>query len=191
MTTDPIAAIQAHFQKAREASPHDAARAALATRRGEGVSVRYVLVKAIEPAGLVFYTNYQSQKASELEAHPQAALAFHWWETGVQIRVEGAVARVSSAESDAYFRSRPRGSQLGAWASPQSSPIASRAALETRLVEVTTRFEGQDVSRPAHWGGYRLEPSMIEIWFNQVDRLHDRLRYVRDGADWSETRLAP
>lgn len=172
-----------------------ATRAALATVSDQGQpSVRYVLVKHVDDAGFVFFTNLQSRKARELEGNPRAALAFHWVSTGEQVRAEGVVEPVSDAQADAYFATRPRGSQLGAWASKQSAPIATRAELEAELAAVTERFRAQEsVPRPAFWGGYRLVPAAIEFWSDRRDRLHDRLVYTREREDerWRITRLQP
>lgn len=193
---DPIAWV-AEILEAAEAAEggqpeRDPMRVALATADAEGhPSVRYVLLKGFGPEGFVFYTNYQSAKAGELDANPHAALAFHWWSTGVQVRARGSVARVSAAESDAYFASRSRGSQLGAWASDQSRPLVGRAALEAQLEAAEKRFEGAEVPRPAHWGGYRLRPSRLEIWLNGAHRLHDRFEFESAAEGWVGRRLAP
>ena len=167
----------------------------LATATSDGVpSVRVVLHKSADERGFVFFTNYQSRKAAELTDNPRAALAFHW-SPDRQVRVEGVVERVSVEESDAYWQTRPRGSQLGAWASAQSTEIADRAALEQRLAEVVRRFGDGEVPRPAHWGGYRVVPHRIEFWRHRDDRLHDRIEYRRDASDpasaWTKRRLSP
>ena len=193
---DPLAWVRGLLDEAARAEgdhpERDPMRVALATADERGrPSVRYVLLKELGADGFVFYTNYQSRKATELEANPFAALAFHWWTTGVQIRAEGSVTRVSAAESDAYCASRARASQLGAWASDQSRPIASRRDLEAKLAEVDGRFEGQAVERPPHWGGYRLQPEALEIWINGEHRLHERYRYEREGGGWTARRLSP
>jgi pyridoxamine 5'-phosphate oxidase len=176
--------------RAREAS--DATACALATSTSDGhPSVRIVLLKAADPTGFIFFTNYESRKAQELNSNPQAALCFHWPTVGVQVRVEGRVTRVSAEESDAYFVSRPRESQLGAWASAQSRPLAAREELLTRFHEVEARFAGRPVPRPPHWGGFRIEPDRIEFWWNRDHRLHDRLVHTRSGGVWTEARLQP
>lgn len=193
---DPIAWV-AEILEAAEAAEggqpeRDPMRVALATADAQGrPSVRYVLLKGFGPGGFVFYTNYQSAKAAELEANPHAALAFHWWSTGVQVRARGMVERLGDAESDAYFASRSRGSQLGAWASDQSRPLESREALEGQLAAVEARFEGRDVPRPPHWGGYRLRPTRLEVWLNGDHRLHDRFEFEHGEGGWTGRRLAP
>jgi pyridoxamine 5'-phosphate oxidase len=149
-----------------------------------------VLLKGVDH-GFVFYTNYESEKGRQLEANPSAALVFWWPPLDRQVRVEGRTAKVTPEESDEYFATRARGSQLGAWASDQSRVIPDREMLEERLAELTVRFEGGPVPRPPHWGGFRLIPTSIELWQGQTDRLHDRFRYDRDGDGWRITRLAP
>ncbi len=150
-----------------------------------------VLLKGVDERGFVFYTNYGSRKAAELDANPRAALCFYWPWTGKQFRVEGPVARVPAAESDAYFATRPRASRIGAWASRQSEPLESRARLLARVAKTEARFAGREVPRPDFWGGYRLEPERIEIWHNQLHRLHDRFLYEREGDGWTRRRLFP
>lgn len=154
-------------------------------------SVRTVLMKGLDERGIAFYTNYHSAKAADLDANPAAAAAFVWPAHERQVRFQGEVAKVSAEETAAYFASRPRGSQLGAWASPQSTVLGSRAELEALVAETEARFAGQDVPVPPHWGGYRLAPSVVEFWQGRADRLHDRLRYRRDGDEWVLERLAP
>ncbi|MGH9266034.1 MAG: pyridoxamine 5'-phosphate oxidase [Acidimicrobiales bacterium] len=166
------------------------AEVALATASSEGVpSARMVLLKGVDERGFSFFTNYESPKARDLTANPRAALLFHW-PPARQVRVRGGVARVSAAESDAYWATRPRGSQLGAWASRQSEVIQSRAALERRLVAVAEKYPG-DVPRPPFWGGFRLMPEEVEFWHHRDDRLHDRLRYRRVEDGWVIERLSP
>ena len=167
----------------------------LATADAAGrISARIVLLKAVDERGFVFYTNYESAKAQQLAAHPNAALCFHWktLRDVVQVRVEGTVEKAGAAESDAYFASRPRESRIGAWASKQSQTLADRAELDARIADVKQRFAAVDVPRPPFWGGYRLVPDMIELWFGQRARLHDRVRYERtaDGA-WGKHLLYP
>ena len=154
-------------------------------------SVRMLLLKAADERGFVFYTNYESRKGRELLAQPKAALCFHWMPFERQVRVEGTVERVSDAEADEYFASRPRGSQLGAWASQQSRAIASEGDLERRLAELTAKFEGSDVPRPPHWSGFRLVPQQIEFWQGMPSRLHRREVYTRADDAWRVEILYP
>lgn len=170
----------------------DPAPVALATADPQGrPSVRMVLLRGADERGFVFYTNYNSRKGRELTGNPRAALCFHWATLDEQIRIEGTVERLPPEESDAYFSSRPRGSQLGAWASDQSAVLPSREALEQRYREIERRFEGDAVPRPPFWGGFRLKPDRIEFWYGRPDRLHDRVVYVRDGDAWRIERLYP
>jgi pyridoxamine 5'-phosphate oxidase len=165
---------------------------ALATADAEGrPSVRMVLLKGHGPDGFVFYTNERSRKGHELTANPRAALLFHWKSLRRQVRVEGDVSRVSKLESDAYFASRSRDSQLGAWASNQSSMLPSRAEFERRYEEMRDRFEGEDVPRPPHWGGFRVTPQTIEFWSDRPHRLHERLLFSRGAEGWTEGLLYP
>jgi pyridoxamine 5'-phosphate oxidase len=152
---------------------------------------RMVLLKSAGPDGFTFYTNWASAKGRELARRPDAALVLWWPESSRQVRIEGRVARVSVREADAYFALRPRDAQLGAWASPQSRVIASRAALEARLARVTVRFAGGSIPRPPHWGGFRLTARSIEFWQGRPSRLHDRLRFTRRAGRWRRERLAP
>lgn len=156
-------------------------------------SVRMVLMKGWSGAGFVFFTQYRSRKAAELDANGQVALLFHWDELGRQVRIEGAAARVSAGESDEYFATRPVGAQIGAHASHQSEPVSSREALDRRVRELTVGYEGRVVPRPDTWGGYRVTPEVFEFWQNRDDRLHDRLRYrrARSGSGWKMDRLQP
>ena len=170
----------------------DTAPVALATADASGrPSVRMVLLRGADERGFVFHTNYNSRKARELIENPHAALCVHWHSLEEQIRIEGPVQPLEDEESDAYFASRPRGSQLGAWASRQSSPLASRETLEEEYRAVERRYEGETVPRPPYWGGFRLAPVRIEFWFGRPDRLHDRLLYLRDGERWTIQRLYP
>ncbi|HKG91977.1 MAG TPA: pyridoxamine 5'-phosphate oxidase [Gemmatimonadaceae bacterium] len=154
-------------------------------------SVRMLLLKGADEQGFVFYTNYESRKGRELLAHPRAAMCFHWQPLELQVRVEGRVEQVSDAEADAYFASRPRGSQLGAWASQQSRPIAHEGDLERRLAEFEQRFADRPVPRPPHWSGFRLVPHRIEFWKGMPSRLHRREVYERAGEGWREEVLYP
>jgi pyridoxamine 5'-phosphate oxidase len=154
-------------------------------------SVRFVLFKGMSQGGLAFYTNYESRKAIELEANPRAASVFYWSQLSRQVRVEGYVERVSETESDAYFVTRDRSSQLGAWASPQSQAIESRAELDARVLELERQYAERPIPRPPFWGGYRLVPERFEFWIGREHRLHDRFEYAREGAVWRVTRLAP
>ncbi len=190
--SDPIRRFVDALERARRTEPFDPTAAALATANVDGApSVRFVLVKQVDPRGFVFYTNAFSRKGRELESNPHAALAFHWHTCGEQVRVEGEVSRVSDDESDRYFASRPRESQLGAWASAQSEVIAHREALDARYAETEQRFGAGDVPRPPHWGGYRLSPARIEFWQDRRGRLHDRWLYVLDAGQWHVSRLQP
>ncbi len=189
---DPLGEFRAHFDRAAAVAEFDETAAALATADAGGrPSVRMVLLKAVDERGFVFYTNYGSRKAAELEANPRAALCFHWDPIDLQVRIEGAVTRVSAEESDAYFATRPRGSQLGAWASEQSRPLASRFSLLRRYLALQLQYAGREVPRPPHWGGFRLAPERIEFWSSERFRLHDRRLFTRRGDGWEMTRLQP
>jgi pyridoxamine 5'-phosphate oxidase len=190
--TDPLALFDQWYAEARESEPNDAEAMTLATANADGQpSARIVLLKGHGPDGFVFYTNEQSAKGDQLLASPKAALLFHWKSLRRQLRIEGRVDRVPDAEADAYFATRGRDSQLGAWASDQSRPLDSRATFEQRFEEMKTRFEGHDVPRPPHWRGYRVIPDRIEFWTDRPHRLHERRLFVRAGDDWSEGLLYP
>ena len=163
---------------------------ATATRDGKP-SARVVLLKDVDSDGFVFYTNYRSAKARDLEANPHAALVFYWSQFDRQVRVEGTVERVSTEESRAYFKTRPRESQIGAWASPQSNVIENREVLEARVAELEQLYGDGELECPEHWGGYRVKPTRIEFWKGRLGRLHDRIVYERDGMHWNINRLAP
>lgn len=191
--SDPIRLFERWMQDAIDAKHPEPNAATLATLGEDGdPDARVVLLKGVDDAGFVFYTSYESAKARQLAAHPRATLVFFWLMLERQVRVRGEVTRVPEAESDAYFASRPRESQLGAWTSHQSAVIGGRAELEAKLAEVTARYDGKDVPRPPTWGGFRIAPTSIELWQGRPARLHDRLRYARGEAGaWSITRLSP
>lgn len=192
MTDDPHALFAAWLEDARGSEPNDPNAMAVATVGADGMpSVRMVLLKGHDARGFVFYTNQQSRKAGELTANPKAALLFHWKSQRRQVRIEGPVSLVADAEADAYFASRGRDSQLGAWASDQSRPLADRATFEARFEAEQARFEGRDVPRPPHWGGYRVAPARIEFWSDRAHRLHERRVFTRTADGWSEGLLYP
>jgi pyridoxamine 5'-phosphate oxidase len=191
MVEDPIARLQAWLDEARSAvsEPH---AMTLATSTPDGKpSARVVLLRGLDARGLELFTNRESRKGRELRVNPRAAVVLLWWELGRQARIEGTVEEVSEAESVAYWETRPRGSQLAAWASRQSDVLADRDELDGRVAEADNRFAGAAVPLPPFWGGYRLVPETIELWTHRDDRLHERVRYERDGVGWSRTLLAP
>jgi len=182
------------FAEAQASGEPEPSAMTLATVGADGrVSARVVLLKNVDERGFVFFTNYASAKAAQLAAHGQAALCFLWkgLRFGVQVRVEGTIEKTGEAESDAYFASRPRESQIGAWASLQSQTLPERAALDQRVLDTEREYAGRDVPRPPHWGGYRVLPDVIEIWYGQRARLHDRVRFEADGGRWSKRLLYP
>lgn len=188
---DPLRQFQRWYAEAHE-NEREPDAMALATAGEDGMpSVRFVLLKAADESGFVFYTNWRSRKGKQLEANPRAALAFRWVLLERQVRVAGAVTKLDNASSDAYFATRPRAAQLGAWASAQSEPVASRADLDEHLEVVTARFAGRDVPRPPWWGGYRVVPEEFEFWVSRPDRLHDRFQYLKEGEGWLIRRLNP
>jgi len=190
--TDPIQLFDKWFEEARASEPNDAEAVALATVGDTGrPSVRMVLMKGHGPDGFDFYTNGESDKGRQIAANPQAALLFHWKSLRRQVRVEGRVEPLSNAAADAYFATRGRDSQLGAWASDQSRPLDSREAFERRFEEMKAKFEGGDVPRPPHWRGYRLVPDRIEFWTDRPHRLHERRLFTRSRNGWDEGLLYP
>ncbi|MGN6848642.1 MAG: pyridoxamine 5'-phosphate oxidase [Sphingomicrobium sp.] len=190
--TDPFALFDQWFAEAKASEINDPEAMALATADAKcRPSVRMVLLKGHGPDGFVFYTNEQSAKGGQIGANAQAALLFHWKSLRRQVRVEGEVSRVSDEQADAYFASRARDSQLGAWASDQSRPLDRRETFEQRFNEIKQRFEGQEVPRPSHWGGYRVIPERIEFWTDRPYRLHERRLFVREGQGWREGLLYP
>ncbi|WP_277981430.1 pyridoxamine 5'-phosphate oxidase [Sphingomonas phyllosphaerae] len=192
MADDPIALFDRWLAEAEQSEPNDPNAMALATADARGrPSARMVLLKGHGPEGFVFYTNRGSRKAAELGDNAQASLLFHWKSLRRQVRVTGAVTRVSDAESDAYFASRGRDSRLGAWASDQSRPLDSRATFEERVEAMRQRFDGQDVPRPPFWGGYRVAAEEIEFWQDRAHRLHERRLFTRAGGTWNEGLLFP
>jgi pyridoxamine 5'-phosphate oxidase len=191
---EALATFDGLLDAARAGGDSEPTAMTLATADGAGrVSARVVLLKGVGAEGFRFYTNYESLKGAQLAVHPQVALCFHWKLLGeqVQVRIEGAVSKTSDDDSDAYFATRARGSQIGAWASLQSHALPSRGAFEERVVEFEKRFEGVSVPRPPHWGGYVVRPDRIEFWYGARFRLHERVTYVREGDGWRKGMLYP
>jgi len=189
---DPFALFASWFAEARASEPNDSNAMALATADAAGrPSARMVLLKGHDARGFVFYTNLESRKATDLVANPHAALLFHWKSLRRQVRIEGPISRITDGEGDAYFTTRCRDSQLGAWASDQSRPLDSRATFEARYEDMRTRFANGAVPRPPHWSGFRVVPDRIEFWTDREHRLHERRLFVREGNGWSEGLLYP
>ena len=189
---DPIAQFGIWFSQAVDVEPNEPNAMMLASVDADGQPhLRTLLLKGFDARGFVFFTNYQSAKGEQLLAHPRAAMTFWWHDLERQVRIEGEVEQVSGDESDVYYHSRPLGSRLGAWTSPQSQVISGREELEKRLAAVEATYAEVQPPRPAHWGGFRLVPQMIEFWQGRPSRLHDRLRYCLEGESWRRERLAP
>jgi len=189
---DPIAFFERWFREARAAGIYLPESMTLATATPDGIpAARMMLLKGVDQRGFMFFTNYESRKGQELLENRRAALVFHWAVLQRQVRVEGTVERLTHDESEAYFQTRPRGAQIGAWASQQSAELSSRAELDKRVTEYEARFAGQNVPLPPFWGGFRLTPTAIEFWQGRINRLHDRVRYTRAGENWSVVRLYP
>ncbi|MEJ6656491.1 MAG: pyridoxamine 5'-phosphate oxidase [Pseudomonas sp.] len=189
---DPIVQFGTWFSQAVDVEPNEPNAMMLATVDvGGQPHLRTLLLKGFDERGFVFFTNYQSAKGEQLLAHPHAAMTFWWHDLERQVRIEGAVEQVSAEESDSYYHSRPLGSRLGAWTSPQSQVISGREVLERRLAAVEATYAEVEPPRPPHWGGFRLVPQMIEFWQGRPSRLHDRLRYCLEGGSWRRERLAP
>lgn len=192
MATDPFTLFDQWFAEAAASEPSEPEAMAVATAGADGQpSVRTLLLKAHGPDGFTFYTHEGSAKGQDLAENPKAALLFHWKSLGRQVRIEGSVERVSDPEADAYFASRPRDSQIGAWASEQSRPLDSRQTFERRFEEANARYEGKEVPRPSGWVGYRVVPDRIEFWTAREYRLHERRLFTREGSGWAEGLLYP
>ncbi len=188
---DPFEQFKLWIEEAIQAEQPDVEAMTLSTSADGRLSGRIVLLKGFDARGFVFFTNYESRKSRELDAHPQAALTFYWHTLNRQVRIEGAVEKASRQESEDYFRTRPRGSQIGAWASPQSDVIVSREMLELRVAEIEARFGDSEIPCPPFWGGWRLSPIQVEFWQGRESRLHDRIVYQNENGAWRIVRLAP
>ena len=188
---DAIEQFRRWLDEARSASP-GAAAMTLATASPDGVpSARVVLLRGLDERGLVFFTNRRSRKAKDLAANPRATLVFHWWDLGRQVRIDGDVEEVPPAESESYWRTRPRASQIAAWASPQSERLEDRDELDRAIDTIAQKFSGAEVPLPPFWGGFRVVPTVVEFWLHRDDRLHDRVRYTRSRDGWARERVAP
>jgi pyridoxamine 5'-phosphate oxidase len=189
---DPIALFGEWLQEAAASEPNDPNAMALASVDESGLpDVRMVLLKGFDARGFVFYTNYESAKGREILSHPKAAAVFHWKSLRRQVRLRGAVSQVAGAEADEYFATRSRGSRIGAWASQQSRPLESRFALEKAVAKYTAKFAIGEIPRPAYWSGFRIDPVEMEFWSDGAFRLHDRIRFTREGEGWTKARLYP
>jgi pyridoxamine 5'-phosphate oxidase len=193
LDADPIAQFERWFAEAKAAQPELPEAMTVATCGVDGiVSARVCLLKGVDRRGFVFFTNYQSRKGDQIHENPRVALCFHWPILGRQVRVEGVAVKTTEEESDMYFSTRPRGSQVGAWASNQSRVLMGRGDLESRFEEMDGSYRDRDVPRPPHWGGYRIIPTLVEFWQGRTDRMHDRFAYkLRDAKDWVIERLSP
>jgi len=193
VAADPITQFGVWWQEALQSEIEEVNAMTLATANQQGIpAARIVLLKGVDERGFVFFTNYESNKADDLHQNPHACLVFFWKELERQIRISGQVEKVSEAESDQYFHSRPAGSRIGAWASPQSSVISSREIIEEKVAAFQQSFEGKEIPRPVHWGGYRVKPVKIEFWQGRSNRLHDRIQYtLQSEGSWKIERLAP
>ncbi len=192
LDADPLEAFRRWYDEAAAAGQEEPDATALSTASPDGVpDLRYVLLKGVDDRGWIFYTNERSAKGRQLSANPRAALAWRWAVLDRQVRVAGSVERVEGRVADAYFATRPRGSQIGAWASEQSSVLPDRAALEARVAAAEARFAGGEVPRPPWWSGFRVVPERVELWQGRSNRLHDRVSYRRDGDGWARQRLSP
>ena len=192
VSAEPVAQFAKWFEEAVAAKVMEPNAMTLATATRAGVpSARIVLLKGVDEKGLVFFTDYRSQKGTELERNPEAALVFHWPELERQVRITGSTERVGKAESESYFRTRPRASRLSAWVSHQGQVVKNRQEIEARVPEVEAKYPGDDIPLPPYWGGFRLTPRTFEFWQGRESRLHDRIHYVRDGERWRLERLSP
>jgi pyridoxamine 5'-phosphate oxidase len=192
VAADPITQFNIWFEEAVNSEQPDTDAMTLSTATSDGcVSGRVVLLKGCDERGFVFFTNYESRKCHEMMSNPRAALTFYWHTLHRQVRIEGMVEKVSDLESEEYFQTRPRGSQIGAWASPQSEEIANRAELERRVVDIEERFKDRTIPCPPFWGGFRVKPVIIEFWQGRESRLHDRILYTACDGKWRISRLAP